>query len=144
MKKQVYYEDLEIGTELPTLTKHPTTKQLVKWAGASGDYEPIHYDKDIAIKSNLPGVIVHGALTSSFIAQIATDLAGDKGTLKKLHCTWRRMHFPGEDLICKGKVTNKYIDGNEHYVECELWSENPKGEVCAPHTALVILPSRGA
>lgn len=142
MKKQIYYDDIEIGSGLPTLTKHPTTRQLVKWATAGNDFVEIHYDKDAALRAGLPGIIVHGPLTSAFLAQLITDWIGDEGSLKKLSTKWRGMHFPGEDLICKGKVTNKYIKDSEHYVECEIWTENPKGEKRAAGTALVILPAK--
>ncbi|MBF8265321.1 MAG: Acyl dehydratase, partial [Dehalococcoidia bacterium] len=73
MSKQIYYEEVEVGAELPPLIKHPTTQQLVKWAGASDDYYQIHYDKDFAMANNLPGVIVHGWLTFSFLGQLVTD-----------------------------------------------------------------------
>ena len=43
MAKELFYEDVEIGTELTPLIKHPTPRQFVKWAGASGDYAEIHY-----------------------------------------------------------------------------------------------------
>jgi len=61
MAKQTYWEDLEAGSEVPALEKNPTTQQLVKYAGASGDFYQIHYDKDFALNNNLPGVILHGA-----------------------------------------------------------------------------------
>ncbi|MFC1860930.1 acyl dehydratase, partial [Chloroflexota bacterium] len=64
------------------------------------------------------------------------------GTFKKLSTSNRGMMLPRQDLLCKGKVTNKYIDGNEHYVECEIWAENPRGERPVPGVALVTLPSR--
>ena len=143
MAKQIYYEDVEVGMDLPTMVKHPTTRQLVKWAGASGDYMELHYDKDVALKAGLPGVIVHGQLTSSFLGQLIMDWMGEEGDLRKFECNWKRMHFPGEDIICKGKVADKRVEGNDHLVECELWSENPKGDVCAPHKAVVALPSKG-
>ena len=60
MAEQVFYEDVEVGSEIPCLVKHPTPRQLVKWAGASGDYYEIHYDKDFAQANGLPGIIVHG------------------------------------------------------------------------------------
>jgi acyl dehydratase len=113
----------------------------VKWAGASGDYFEVHYDKDFAQTQGLPGVIIHGWLTLSFIGQMLTDWIGDEGELRKLGCTYRGIHRPAEDLICKGKVTKKYVKDNEHYVECEVWAENPKGERTTPGTATVILPS---
>src|SRR3990172_568140 len=139
---QLYYEDVEVGMELPTLVKHPTPQQLVKWAGASGDYYQIHYDKDFALAAGLPGTIVHGWLTLSFLAQMVTDWIGEEGTLKKIGCSYRGMNFPGQDVICKGKVTRRYVKDDEHYVECELWAENPPGEKTTLGSAIIVLPSR--
>lgn len=142
MPKQLYYEDVEVGTELPPLIKKPTPQQLVKWAGASDDYYEIHYDKDFAQSTGLPGVIVHGRLKSSFLAQLLTDWTGDGGTVKKISVQHRGMDFPGEQITCRGTVTKKYVEGDEHIVECEIWTENPKGEKTAPGSAIVALPSR--
>lgn len=141
MAKQIYYEDVEVGSELPSMIKHPTTQQLVKWAGASDDYYQIHYDKDFALANSLPGVIVHGWLTFSFLGQLVTDWMGYEGVLRKLGCTYRAMNYPGQDTICKGKVTKKYIKDGQPIVELELQAQNPKGEVLVPATATVILPS---
>jgi acyl dehydratase len=138
----VFYEDIEAGSEIPSLVKYPTTMQLVKFAGASGDYYPIHYDKDFAQASGLPGVIVHGWLTLSFLGQMVTDWMGGSGTLVKLSGSYRGMNFPGEDIFCNGKVTRKYIEGNKHYVRLEIWTENPRGERTVSGSAVVILPSR--
>lgn len=139
---QLFYEDVNEGMDIPSLVKHPTTRQLVKWAGASGDYYEIHYDKDFALNSGLPGIIVHGWLTISFVAQMITNWIGDEGTLKKIGCSYRGMHPVGEDLICKGKVTGKYVKDGESYVECEVWAENPRGEKTTPGNATVVLPLR--
>jgi len=143
MAKQVYYEDVEEGKEIPQLVKNPTTQQLVKWAGASGDYYQIHYDKDFAQAAGLSGVIVHGRLKSSFLGQLMSDWVGEEGWVKKISVQHRGMDFPGEQLTCKGTVTKKYIQDGEHIVELEIWTENPRGEKTAPATATVALPSRG-
>ncbi len=141
-KKQVYWEDIEMGQQLPTLVKHPTTKQIVMWCGAADEYTLIHYDKDVALQMNLPGVIVPGRFTFSCLSQLVTTWMGDEGSLKKLGESLRGMHVPGEDLICKGKISNKYVKDAEHYVELEVWAENIKGEKTAPGSALVVLPSK--
>jgi len=143
MAEQLYYEDVAVGSEIVPLVKQPTTRQLVMWAGASGDYSPIHYDKDFAQSRGLPGVIVHGQLIGSFLGQLMTDWIGEQGMLRKLSCSYRGMNYPGEALICQGKVTKKYVEDGEHYVECSLWVENPKGEKTVSGKAIVILPSRG-
>ena len=142
MARQLFYEDTEVGSEIPTLVKHPTTRQLVKWAGVSGDYYEIHYDKDFAQRQGLSDVIVHGWLTLSFLGKMMTDWVGEQGALVKLGCSYRGIHFPCEDITCKGRVTKRYTKDSEHYVECEIWAENLKGEKTTPSVAVVILPSR--
>lgn len=144
MTGQLYYEGVAVGGELTTLVKQPTSRQLVMWAGASGDYNPIHYDKDFAQSRGLPGVVVHGQLASCFLGQMVTDWIGEQGRLKKLTLTYRGMNFPGETLICRGTVTKKYIEDGQHFVVCSLWTENPKGEKTVTGTAVVTLPSRGS
>ncbi len=143
MVEQLYYEDVAVGSEIPTLVKQPTTRQLVMWAGASGDYYQIHYDKDFAQGRGLPGVIVHGQLAGCFLGQLMTDWIGAQGSLKKLTCSYKGMNFPDEPLACKGRVIKKYVENGEHYVECNLRVENAKGERTVSGTAVVTLPSRG-
>ena len=143
MSEQLYYEDIIVGSEITPLVKQPTTRQLVMWAGASGDYYPIHYDKDFAQSKGLPGVIVHGQLVGCFLGQLMTDWMGEQGSLRKLTCSYKSVNFPGEALICKGKVSKKHIEDGEHYIECNLWVENIKGEKTISGKALVTLPARG-
>jgi acyl dehydratase len=143
MSKQLHYEDVAVGGEITPLVKQPTTMQLVMWAGASGDYNPIHYDKDFAQSRGLSGVIVPGQLIGAFLGQMMTDWIGGEGALRKLSCSYKGMSYPGEAITCKGKITKKYVQNSEHFVECSLWAENPKGEKTASGKAMVILPSRG-
>jgi acyl dehydratase len=144
MAKQTYFEDVEVGSEIGPLQKDPTTQQLVKYAGASGDFYQIHYDKDFALGNKLPGVILHGALKNAFLGQLATDFAGEQGWLRKLSVQYRGMDQPGTKVICRGKVTKKYSDAGHPAVDCEIWLENSKGEKTTPGSATVYLPSRAA
>lgn len=142
MTEQLYYEDVVVGSEITPLVKQPTTRQLVMWAGAVGDYFPIHYDKDFAQSRGLPGVIVHGQLVGAFLGQLITDWIGERGVLRKLSCSYKGMNYPGEAVTCKGKVTKKYVQDGQHYVECNLWAENSKEEKTVLGMAIVMLPSR--
>lgn len=143
MSGKLYYEDVAVGGEITTLVKQPTTRQLVMWAGASGDFNPIHYDKDYALSRGLPGVVVHGQLVGCFLGQMVTDWAGEPARLKKLALSYRGMNFPGETLVCKGTVTKKYVEEGEHCLVLSIWVENPKGEKTVSGTAIVILEARG-
>jgi acyl dehydratase len=142
MKKQIYYEDVNIGQTLPSLVKHPTPRQLVMWAAASEEYYEIHYDKDFAHKMGLPGIIVHGMLLISFLGQMVTDWMGDWGTLKKLRTSNRAMTVADQDVTCKGTVTRKFQENSENFVQCDIWLETAKGEKSVVGDALVTLPAR--
>jgi acyl dehydratase len=139
---QFYYEDITEGSELPALVKYPTTMQLVKYAGASGDFYQIHYDKDFAQANGLPGVIVHGWLTLSFLGQMVTDWLGEGGKLLKLNGSYRGMNKVHEDIICNGKVIKKYIEAGKNLIRVDIWAENPQGEKTVTGTAIVTLPTK--
>ena len=140
MADQIYFEDVEEGTELPTLRKDPTTQQLVMYAGASGDYYQIHYDRQFALGNGLPDVILHGALKNAFLGQLMTDWIGEQGRLSRLSVQYRGMDVPGTPIFARGVVTRKGEDGE---VECDIWLENAEGKRTTPGSAVVVLPSRG-
>ena len=142
MADQVYFEDINVGDEIPKLVKNCTTQQLVMWAAGSGDMYPIHYDKDFAAGNGLPGVIVHGALKNAFLGQMLHDWAGEKGQIKTYGCQYRGMDVPGQDITCRGVITNKAQEGGQNLVELDIWTENPEGNKTTPGKATVILPSR--
>ena len=152
--KQVYWEDVETGSDITPLAKVATSQMLVKWAGASGDFNPLHYEDKFADAQGVGSPIVHGQLKRAWLAQMMVDWIGELGDLKKLSCQFRAMDWPrkmktmeepydGETWLCKGTVTNKYIEADKHIVECEIWVENGKGEKTTPGTATAVLPSRG-
>jgi acyl dehydratase len=122
-----------VGDAIPELVKHPTTRQLVQYAGAQGDFYEIHYDQDYARGVGLPGVILHGLLKAAFIGQLVTDWLGDRGTLKTFEVSYRGIDVPGRPYRCRGRVTR--VDGDE--VELEVWGEDPDGNRTTLGTATV-------
>ena len=153
MEKQLHWEDVEVGSEVSPLAKVATSLMLVKWAGASGDFNPLHYDNSFAASQGVGSPIVHGALKRQWLVQLMTDWMGEEGTLKKFSCQYRAMDYPrsmattaecedGETWWCKGNVTKKYVENDKHYVDCDIQIENGKGEVTTQGKATVILPSR--
>jgi len=141
MSTQLKFEDVKVDMEVPTLTKHPTTRTLVKWAGVSGDFYEIHYDKDVATAAGLPGVIVHGWIPFCAYGQMLRDWIGLEGDIKKINCTYRGMLIPGNDHTYKGKVTKTYQESGENLVDCELYCEDQNGNVANQAAATVSLPA---
>mgnify|MGYP001463325350 FL=1 len=144
MHETLYWEDVAEGQELPQLVKRPSRRQLVMYAGASGDFYEVHYDKDFAIEIGLPGLIVHGALKNAYLAQVITDWMGPEGVMKKLSVKYRGTDVPGDTLTCSGRVTKTYVNGEVHQVDCVLVLSNSNGEETTTGTATVVLPLRGS
>jgi len=153
MAKQLYFEDIEVGMEITPLPKVATTQILVKWAGASGDFNPLHYDNTFAAAQAVGKPIVHGQLKRAWLVHLMTNWIGEQGDLKKLSCQFRGVDYPlpmksatewqeGGTWWCKGYVTNKYVNDSGHYVECNVWVENQNGEKTTIGSATVSLPSR--
>jgi|TARA_B100000809_G_scaffold262951_1_gene315081 acyl dehydratase len=142
MAENLYWEDVAEGQELPALVKQPSKRQLVKYAGASGDFYEVHYDKDFAVETGLPGLIVHGALKNAYLAQVVTDWMGSTGALKKLSVKYRGTDVPDDALTCSGRVTKTYVEDGVHQVDCALTLVNGAGEQTTTGLATVILPSR--
>ncbi len=141
---KLYYEDVEAGAEVTPLVKKPTTRQLVRWAGASGDYSEPHYDDVFAKASGLAGVTLQGLLKYQFLVQMMVDWIGVDGDLLKISCQYRGMDFPGDTLTCTGKVTRKYVDGDgqRRCLECQIAITNQRGEKTTVGQAVAALPSR--
>ena len=125
----------QAGQELPPLVKEPTTQQLVRYAGASGDFYQIHYDQDFARSTGLSGVILHGLLKTAFLGQLVTGWAGPEATLKSLEVSYRGLDYPGQKCTCRGVVRSQ--EGRE--VVVEVWTEDPKGSKTTVGTATLEL-----
>lgn len=137
----VDWAEISEGAEIGPFTKHTTTQDLVKYAGASRDFYEIHYDKDFALSVGLPGVIIHGALKAAYLGKLMTDWLDDPGALRSLQCQYRGMDFPSESVTCQGRVTRTYIEDGQTLADCDIWIENTRGRTTVPGQATVSIPS---
>jgi acyl dehydratase len=112
------------------------------YAGAAGDFVPIHYDKDVAQRAGHDRVIIHGALKSAWLARLVTDWSGESGWMREFSVQYRGVDYPGEKKTCRGKVTGKRVEGGAGLVELELALEDASGTVTTPGRAVVELPRR--
>ncbi|QES49624.1 dehydratase [Streptomyces venezuelae] len=81
MTAQIRFADVEVGTELPARSFPVTRATLVQYAGASGDFNPIHWNEKFAKEVGLPDVIAHGMFTMAEAIRVVTDWAGDPGAV---------------------------------------------------------------
>jgi acyl dehydratase len=95
---------MNAGDDLPTLRVTPDRYLTVRYAGASGDFNPIHIDDDFAREVGLPGKILHGLWTMAQVARAQTEAAGGPDTLRRLSVTFRGMGLPEREITVTGTV----------------------------------------
>jgi len=92
------------GDEIPALKITPDKYLTVRYAGASGDFNPIHIDDEFAKQVGLPGKILHGLWTMAQVARAQTEAAGGPHSLKRLAVTFRGMGVPEHEITVTGSV----------------------------------------
>jgi acyl dehydratase len=136
------YADVAVGDELPPLTVTLTRADLVRYAGASLDFNPIHWSEQTATGVGLPDVIAHGMLTMAVTGRVVTDWAGDPAAVISYGTKFTRpVVVPATDgavVEITGKVTKK--DDEEHTVHVELTTTFEGKKVLGRPTAVVRLP----
>lgn len=138
----MFYEDLKVGDAVSPLVKEPVQKvQLLKYAGASGDYNLIHTDVETAREVGLGDVIAHGMLSMGFLGQFLTDLAGAEG-VARLKVRFAAMVRLGDIITCRGVVKQVTPENDRGLVLLEVWAENQKGEKVTTGEAEVWIPGR--
>jgi len=136
---EVLWDKIDVGYEVPTLTKKSSYMQLFMFSAITWNRHLIHYNTDFAKRDGLPDVATHRALIGNFIAQMFTNWLGDKGILKKQDWSVRVTAIPGDTLQCTAKVTGKQITACEKTVECEISVFNQRGDVVAPGKAVLVI-----
>jgi acyl dehydratase len=138
-----YFEDISVGDELPELTKGPLTEtQLVRYSGASGDFNPIHTVPRVAESVGLDGVIAHGMLIMAFAGQLLTNWAGP-GSIRHFKVRFSGMTRPGETVVCRGQITEKLETDTEPLVRGKLTVKGTDGSLKLKGDFTLALPNRG-
>jgi acyl dehydratase len=102
--------DLKAGAEIPEVKVTPDRYLTVRYAGASGDFNPIHIDEEFARAVGLPGRILHGLWTMAQVARAQTEAAGGPEHLKRLSVQFRGMGVPEQEIVVTGTV-REAVDG---------------------------------
>jgi len=122
------YSIAEIGDQLPSLTLGPISQaELVLYANASGDQNPIHIDQNFAKKSGLPDVIAHGMLIMSYLGRLLTN-AVPQSQIKNFSVQFSNMTHLNQQVICTGKVLEKNSIDDKEVVTISLKVEDLQGE----------------
>ena len=140
---KVFYEDVEVGQELPPLTNPQVTHGLlVRYSGASGDFNPIHTDVEAAKSFGLGGTIAHGMLIMGFLGHFISDYLGGPAPVKKFGVRFQSMTRPGETIICSGTITKKYQQDGQNFIEANIAAKNTEGDTKASGSFTAVLPGK--
>src|SRR5882757_3762517 len=130
------YDDVKVGDRAPAFDHKLTRTDLVMYAGASGDFNPMHTDEVAAQAAGLPSVFGHGMFTAGLLATAVTNYVGI-GTLKSYRVRFTKQTWPGEVLTTSVTVREKRA-GNEVVLDCAVVNEN--GEAKIQGEAVAVLP----
>ena len=133
------FDEVNAGDEAPELRHELTRTDLVMYAGASGDFNPMHHDEVKAKEAGLPSVFGHGMFSMGLLGKAVTDWVG-VGNLKTYKVRFTKQTWPGETLISKVQVTAKRKEDDENLVDLEVSLANQDGEVKVAGEAVAVLP----
>src|SRR3954465_10691205 len=130
------YDDVNVGDRAPAVSHKLTRTDLVMYAGASGDFNPMHTDEVAAKEAGLPSVFGHGMFSAGLLATAVTNYVG-VGNLTSYRVRFTKQTWPGETLSTTVAVSEKRSN-NEIVLECAVVNES--GEAKIQGEAVAVLP----
>lgn len=135
-------EDVAVGAEAPVVSHTLTRTDLVRYAGASGDYNPMHHDEPKAQKAGMPSVFGHGMLSMAIVGRAVTDYVG-VAALREFGVRFTKQTWPDTTYATKVVVTGTREEDGEHLVDLDVALAAEDGTVVVSGSAVAALPSRG-
>ena len=139
-EQKLFFDDVAEGDTAPEFAHVLTRTDLVMYAGASGDFNPMHHDEVQATGAGLPSVFGHGMFTMGLLGKALTDFVG-VGTLERYSVRFTQQTWPGETLITKVAVARKFDEDGAHKVELDCAVVNQDGAAKVQGTAVAVLPA---
>jgi acyl dehydratase len=140
-EQKLFFDDVTVGDEAPVLSHKLTRTDLVKYAGASGDFNPMHHDEVLAKAAGQPSVFGHGMFSMGLLGSALTDYVGI-GNLTRYRVRFARQTWPDEVLSSKIVVTGTRQDEGKNLVDFAVTLSNSDGEEKVVGEATAALPRR--
>ena len=140
-ERRLFVEDVKVGEEAPSRRHRLTRTDLVRYAGASGDFNPMHHDEVLAREAAQPSVFGHGMFSMGFLGSAIDDFVGI-GNLTRYKVRFARQTWPGEELSTRIRVAGLREEDGRHLVDLAVSLVNEEGEEKVVGEATAALPSR--
>ena len=138
-----YWDDVKEGEALPEVRLEGLTRSdFVRYAGASGDFNPIHHDQTFAETAGNPTVFAMGMLNAGILSRVVTRFVG-RPAVRRFRVRFATRAWPGDHVICRGTVTRKFEEDGEKLIEGDMVAANQKGETLISGSFVAALPARG-
>ena len=137
-EQRLKFDDVTEGDEAPALSHKLTRTDLVQYAGASGDFNPMHTDEVAAKAAGLPSVFGHGMFSMGLLGTALTDYVG-VGNLSTYKVRFTKQTWPDEVLTTKIVVSGKRVEGEARFVDLECSLANQDGEVKVAGEAVALV-----
>jgi acyl dehydratase len=122
------YDDVAEGDGPEPFSHTLTRTDLVRYSGASGDFNPMHTDEPAAQAAGLPSVFGHGMFTAGMLAKLVSDYVG-VGNLRSYRIRFTQQTWPGEVLTATVRVVGKRIEGDHRLIDLECQVTNDDGQL---------------
>lgn len=137
---KVNFAAIQVDDPLPILKKPPITRTtLAYFCGASNDHNPVHVDIDVARDAGMEDVFVHGLLNMAYLGQMLTGWVSQE-YLRSFEVKFGAIVHLGDELSCKGRISEKFTLNDENCVRIKLEVHNQKEELKLTGEAVVALP----
>jgi len=137
----LYFEDVAKGDHAPERSHVLTRTDLVKYAGASGDFNPMHHDEVKAVAAGQPSVFGHGMFSMGLLGTAVTDYVG-VGNVRRFQVRFAKQTWPDEELRTDIVVTGTRTEGDVNLVDLDVRLHNADGEEKVVGEATAAIPSR--
>lgn len=128
--RQLYFEAVKVGDELPPLVKPPVDRlQIARYVGAAADWNPLYIDEPHAKAAGFPSAFAPGMIALGFLGELVTDWVRG-ARLRKLQGRFVKIVWPNDVLTARGRVSDRRFEaGGAYAVDIEIWAENQRGEL---------------
>jgi len=128
------------GEEIPPLQVQISKLRMMRYAAATGDAYLLHWDSDFSRRHGLPNVNAAGYMLGDYLAEMLVRWTKNPGWVKSLNYSHRAMAFPGDTLVCRGKVRTHHEEAGKRHALCRVWVENQERQMLVEGMAVVVPP----
>ena len=142
MANNVYYEDVEIGQEIPAFERKTDFMNWNRYAAVNDEFVFVHMDDDVGKAAGQGAAFGMGNLRWAYVINALQDWIGDEAEIRELSMQFRAINHKHDVPTSRGVVSAKSVEDGEHLVTLDINVINQDGAATAPGTAVVVLPSR--